>query len=161
MNILYACGYIDILVYVYNLFESVGYNKKIINKQLPWHSLVAIMSKMVVHELDLHVLVTQVTIIVPKKHDLVLVSKPIVGDGHICIQLPSFHCQNLGNFELLLHFLKIKFEGLEDLHPPDINSCCVCFQPPEISRHVSMFLYPIVEFLLVPFKSMDNRSQKW
>ena len=44
---------------------------------------------MVVHDLDLYVLVTQVIIIVPKKHDLVLVAKPIVEDGHIC-RTPSY-----------------------------------------------------------------------
>ena len=51
--------------------------------------MVAIRSKMVVHDRDLHVLVTQVPIIVAKKHNLVLVSKPVIGDGYIC-RTPSY-----------------------------------------------------------------------
>ena len=50
---------------------------------IPWLPLIAIRSKMVVHDCDLHVLVMQEPVIVSKKDDLVLVFELVVGDGDI------------------------------------------------------------------------------
>lgn len=53
-------------------------------RHIPWHSLVAITAKMVIRNSHLHVLISYVSIIMSKKLDLVLVSKPVVRDGDIC-----------------------------------------------------------------------------
>lgn len=51
---------------------------------IPWHSLIAVGSKMVINNSDLHVFISNIAIIMTKKHNFVLISKPIVWDGNVC-----------------------------------------------------------------------------
>lgn len=50
---------------------------------LPRHSLVAIGSEVVIYDSDFHVPVSDITVVVTEKNNLVLVSKPIVGNGDV------------------------------------------------------------------------------
>ena len=72
----------------HSLLELIELNIRETSKILkhnysPWHALVAIWPKMVIDNRDLHILVSNVSIIVSKKHNLVLISKPVVGDSYI------------------------------------------------------------------------------
>lgn len=48
---------------------------------LPWHSLYEPFAKMIKGNGDLHVLVLRIRVTVPQKHDLVMMSHVVVGDG--------------------------------------------------------------------------------
>ncbi|BBG96109.1 Pectate lyase family protein, partial [Prunus dulcis] len=63
------------------IFEDISYRVKLPGFFVSNAVLPPIGSKMVVHNGYPHVLVPKVAIIMAEKHNLVLVSEPIVGDG--------------------------------------------------------------------------------
>lgn len=59
------------------LFAKKPFQKKK-KKILPGHPLMAIRTKTIEHDGNLHILVSEVPIVVTQKHDLVLVPEPVI-----------------------------------------------------------------------------------